>query len=408
MLQLIKNYIQSHAPALLMSGVHSSLVTQVVISIDDTPYLIPIFQSLAESYTVFASDKQYFVAHGRNRNVDGTLRLKRGKCLIKYADMYMFLDFALAASSYRDERLPSVIVRFLTRERAKFDRMIEEFTPESMMANRLIDICDEHRSNARTMGYIGQRFKEQEQYIDDRMYEELDMRINRVISDHGWYHDRNLPLKETFLLYGPPGTGKTSLIRHMSAKYRMDIYTVTPDNMGRLNDGNENYRIILLEDIDAFRYLLKEEFQPKRADGQPLVDYDGESRRPRPLRVSIEDELGLASMTRPHPRYSAFINALDGIVALDRCIVFITTNYPERIIPSVLRKGRVDAKFNFDHPEIDLVIKKMGWSARDKRTKFVRENYEKGDIVVGMLPELKFAKTIDEVKAIIDQINTFE
>lgn len=405
MLQIIKNYLQSHAPTLLMSGIHSSLITQVVVSHEETPYLIPVFQNLAETHTVFASDKQYFVSHVRQSQLEDSLRLKRGKCLINYAGMYLFLDFALASATYREERLPSVTVRFLTRDREKFDNLVKEFTPESLMSNRLIDCSDEHRGNARTMGYIGQRFKEQEQYIDDRMYEELDMRINRVISDHDWYHDRNLPLKETFLLYGPPGTGKTSLIRHMSAKYRMDIYTVTPDNMSRLNDGNENYRIILLEDIDAFRYLLKEEFQPKH--GGREFDYEGDHPRGGRFRPAI-DMPEPAGLNRPHPRYSAFINALDGIVALDRCIVFITTNYPERIIPSVLRKGRVDAKFNFDHPEIDLAIKKMGWGARDKRTKFVRENYQKGDIVVGMLPELKFAQTTDEVKAIVDQINTFE
>lgn len=406
MLQLIKNYLQSNAPALLMSGVHSSLITQVVISCDETPYLIPIFQNLAETHSVFATDKNYFISHARQSNHLDSLRLKRGKCLINYAGMYLYLDFALISANYRDERMPGVTVRFLTRDRKKFNDLIKEFTPESLMSNRLINVSDEHRSSTRTLGYIGQRFKAQEQFIDDRMYEELDMRINRVISDHAWYQDRNLPLKETCLLYGPPGTGKTSLIRHMAAKYRMDIYTVTPDNMSQINDGNENYRIILLEDVDAFRYLLKEEFQPREREE---MDYDTDSRgRFRPQHHSRFNEQIEASLNRPHPRYSAFINALDGIVSLDRCIVFITTNYPERIIPSVLRKGRVDVKFHFDHPEIELVIKKMGWTARDKRSKFIKENYQKGDIVVGMLPELKFAKTIDEIKNIVNQINTFD
>ena len=406
MFDIVKKYLQSHTPALLLSGVHSSMITQVVILADDTPYLVKVFQEMAESYSIFSTEKEYFIAH-RSLGDKGTLRLKRGRCLVKYMDMYLFIDISLCPAQYRGDHGPSITIRFLTRDREKFTALIAHHTPESLMSNRLVDFSEDHRGGSRTLGYIGQRFKTQEQFVSDEIYTEMDMRINRMISDHNWYHERNLPLKETFLLYGPPGTGKTSIIRHMAAKYEMDIHTVSPDNMQRLNDGSEKYRIILLEDIDSCRYLLKEEFQLKQS---PYVDHDDHN-RPRPRQggyVDVGTVEGEAVSNRPHPRYSAFINALDGIVSLDRCIVIITTNYPERIIPSVLRKGRVDFKFHFDHPEIDFVIKKMGWSGRETRSKFIKETYNKGDIVVGMLPELKFAKNVDEIKAIVNQINTFE
>jgi len=41
---------------------------------------------------------------------------------------------------------------------------------------------------------------------------------------------------------------------------------------------------------------------------------------------------------------SGFLNALDGVVASEDRIVFMTTNHPERLDSALLRPGRVDVK----------------------------------------------------------------
>jgi len=41
---------------------------------------------------------------------------------------------------------------------------------------------------------------------------------------------------------------------------------------------------------------------------------------------------------------SGFLNALDGVVASEERIIFMTTNHPERLDPALIRPGRVDVK----------------------------------------------------------------
>jgi mitochondrial chaperone BCS1 len=46
---------------------------------------------------------------------------------------------------------------------------------------------------------------------------------------------------------------------------------------------------------------------------------------------------------------SGFLNALDGVVASEERIIFMTTNHPEKLDPALIRPGRVDMKEYFGH-----------------------------------------------------------
>jgi chaperone BCS1 len=46
---------------------------------------------------------------------------------------------------------------------------------------------------------------------------------------------------------------------------------------------------------------------------------------------------------------SGFLNALDGVVASEERIIFMTTNHPERLDPALIRPGRVDVKEYLGH-----------------------------------------------------------
>jgi mitochondrial chaperone BCS1 len=43
------------------------------------------------------------------------------------------------------------------------------------------------------------------------------------------------------------------------------------------------------------------------------------------------------------------LNALDGVVASEERIIFMTTNHPEKLDPALIRPGRVDMKEYFGH-----------------------------------------------------------
>jgi mitochondrial chaperone BCS1 len=46
---------------------------------------------------------------------------------------------------------------------------------------------------------------------------------------------------------------------------------------------------------------------------------------------------------------SGFLNALDGVVASEERIIFMTTNHPEMLDPALIRPGRVDVNEYFGH-----------------------------------------------------------
>lgn len=230
------------------------------------------------------------------------------------------------------------------------------------------------------LGRISSFYGEREQFVDIETYNEVDTLFKRMINDKAWYVDHHKAHKETILFTGPPGTGKSTLVRHMASKYGLDIYTMTPKQLRPTSQigGGKQLTLILLEDIDAYRMLCNE--------------------------VEDEDD-GTKGFTtrRSESTYNTFINFLDGVLPLDNVIIVMTTNYPERLKESVTRKGRVDAHFYLDHPQIPRVIDLLGWSKDSELAQHVLQHYTRGDITVGMMTQLR--KAVD-VPTVVDIIST--
>ena len=49
---------------------------------------------------------------------------------------------------------------------------------------------------------------------------------------------------------------------------------------------------------------------------------------------------------------SGLLNALDGVASAEERIIFMTTNYIERLDPALIRPGRVDFRQNIDYASI--------------------------------------------------------
>jgi len=60
--------------------------------------------------------------------------------------------------------------------------------------------------------------------------------------------------------------------------------------------------------------------------------------------IISEESVQLTHRFQSSITLSGFLNALDGVVASEERIVFMTTNHPERLDPALIRPGRVDVK----------------------------------------------------------------
>lgn len=142
-----------------------------------------------------------------------------------------------------------------------------------------------------------------------------------------WYSERGIPYRRGYLLYGPPGCGKSSFITALAGELEYGIAVLnlserglTDDRLNHLLSSAPQNTIILLEDIDGAFISREESSQVKSA-------YEG-----------------LTRLT-----LSGLLNCLDGVASTEGRILFMTTNYVERLDPALIRPGRVDVKEYVGH-----------------------------------------------------------
>ncbi|KAK9872280.1 hypothetical protein WA026_017083 [Henosepilachna vigintioctopunctata] len=158
--------------------------------------------------------------------------------------------------------------------------------------------------------------------LDEGISDRILTDCQEFISNPSWYTERGIPYRRGYLLYGPPGCGKSSYITALAGELGFSISVLNLSERG-LSDDRLNHllsvapqqTIILLEDIDAAFVSREDTPQQKSA-------YEGLNR----------------------VTFSGLLNCLDGVASTEARIVFMTTNYLERLDPALIRPGRVDLK----------------------------------------------------------------
>lgn len=171
--------------------------------------------------------------------------------------------------------------------------------------------------------------------LADGVAESILADVRRFLSSSSWYFARGIPYRRGYLLHGPPGCGKSSFVMALAGELKYNICVMniadphmTDDRLQYLLATVPPRSLLLLEDIDsAIRRSESEEA------GRVGVG-DG------PVRHQLSlNPYGGRSIT-----FSGLLNALDGVVATEERIIFLTTNQPERLPTSLIRPGRVDLK----------------------------------------------------------------
>ncbi|XP_012278887.1 mitochondrial chaperone BCS1 [Orussus abietinus] len=195
--------------------------------------------------------------------------------------------------------------------------------------------------------------------LDTGIAERILNDCKEFINNPGWYSDRGIPYRRGYLLYGPPGCGKSSFITALAGELERGICVLnlserglTDDRLNHLLAVAPQQTIILLEDIDA-AFTSREESKEVRAA------YDGLNR----------------------VTFSGLLNCLDGVASTEARILFMTTNYLDRLDPALIRPGRVDVK------------EYIGWcSASQVEQMFLR--FYKGPVAVARELAQQFADKV--------------
>ncbi|NXB54957.1 BCS1 protein, partial [Leucopsar rothschildi] len=173
--------------------------------------------------------------------------------------------------------------------------------------------------------------------LDKGVSERLVQDVKEFINNPKWYNERGkapvwcalcgIPYRRGYLLYGPPGCGKSSFITALAGELEYSIcllslsdHSLSDDRLNHLLSVAPQQSIILLEDVDA-----------------AFVSRDLAAENPAVYQ-------GMGRLT-----FSGLLNALDGVASTEARIVFMTTNFVDRLDPALVRPGRVDLKQYVGH-----------------------------------------------------------
>jgi chaperone BCS1 len=146
--------------------------------------------------------------------------------------------------------------------------------------------------------------------------------ITEFLASRDDYKKFNIPYKRNYLLEGIPGTGKTSLIFSLASKFGYDVACI---NFGPS-----------MTDTKFATALAKLRHYPKSF--LVLEDID-----------SLFIKRDTNKENKSNISFSGILNTLDGMARQDSQIIFMTTNYKDRLDPALIRPGRIDYHLRFDH-----------------------------------------------------------
>jgi DNA replication protein DnaC len=145
-------------------------------------------------------------------------------------------------------------------------------------------------------------------------YNLIESDLKHFLDNEDKYNTCGLSYKRNYLLYGPPGTGKTSFIHTLASQFNRDIIFINSENVNEaFMDYDFNNKIILFEDID-----------------------------------SMFENINRKDKTKVDSKFHTLLNILDGAMSSHGQIVFMTTNYINKLDDALLRPGRVDLKIKLD------------------------------------------------------------
>lgn len=163
-----------------------------------------------------------------------------------------------------------------------------------------------------------------------------------------WYQDRGIPYRRGYLLYGPPGCGKSSFVKSIAGDINYNICIMSlssknlnDDTLNNLMNSTPENCIILLEDIDA------------AFPNRHIEDDDDDKKDEKKKKQQIDESAnGSGKVT-----LRGLLNALDGVASTEGRIIFLTTNYIDRLDSAMTRPGRVDLKVLIDLPDDDQLYR---------------------------------------------------
>lgn len=140
-------------------------------------------------------------------------------------------------------------------------------------------------------------------------------RIRTFLGQQDWYAERGIPWRVGFLLEGPPRTGKTSLVRAVAHDLGLPLYVLDLTS----KDFSDRALAMTLSRVPTRALVLIEDIDQQLGADTSLITLSG------------------------------LLNALDGPLASEGRVLFVTTNAQELLDAALVGEGRLDVHVHFEY-----------------------------------------------------------
>jgi chaperone BCS1 len=246
----------------------------------------------------------------------------KGKVISGYGTSYalwhgrlIVYDLSILKSEYRV--INKVEMTLFSRHTSLFDKLMEESKKPPL--EPVIKVCGGHhfdevvKKAKRPLSSV---------FCAGDTLTTIKERIDWFLANEDWYSRRGIPYKLVMLLHGKPGCGKSSIIFSLASDYSRNLGVI--NNLALISSKFANTpdnSFLVIEDIDM---ILEANRQEQEDDDTPNT------------------EGGLKKKVLHKNILHDMINTLDGLATPHGLILFITTNYKDRLDAALIRKGRVD------------------------------------------------------------------
>jgi chaperone BCS1 len=310
-------YMLKTLPVKLFELIKKQLMTS--LTVNNTTYMDRIMflqlNELMHSGTAAGFTRTFSVLSrwDDNGKLKISLGIGYGNHLTVYRGRLLLVRKETLDSSGGDLLKEQITVIKLGRSRSLFDSLVEDLRNHDHSDEIAVyDFKEEWRLQSHirknTLDDIA---------LNPETYQFFKSEMDAFVNGADTFNRLGLSHKLTIALHGEPGTGKTSMIRALAGTYNMSVCILNLSNMSdatllkSMLTAPKN-AFIVLEDVDAATSTHDRKSLTADKDGTHFLTLSG------------------------------ILNALDGIQTLSGNVVFMTTNYLERLDSALLRPGRVD------------------------------------------------------------------